>query len=365
MNLTMSMSTVLPTLAILTVFVCVVLAAFLLTVKSERQLANRLLAVFLLLTVVDLSGWLWGVQTSWLAKLRILLSFLQMPFFLGFITASCFGGFRQRWWHAMHAVPFVLAVILALAPGGWPTLTPVPLWVVVALHVQYYLYMAMAVRLLYRFRLIFRQYYADARSQTLIWLSQLVVVSLIAHTLVVMKSVAGFSGATSSFQWLQITVALIALTTFTWFTFKALLQPEIFRNVDRTLQRVSRLLDNTAAPPATDDPKMQRLLEYMEQQQPFLDAGLTLPQLARQLDMPARELSLLINHRLGVHFFDFVNRYRVALAREMLRDDQQRSILDILYAVGFNSKSSFNAAFRKYTGDTPSRYRQDHATTAG
>ena len=71
-------------------------------------------------------------------------------------------------------------------------------------------------------------------------------------------------------------------------------------------------------------------------------------------------LSLLINERTGMHFYDFVNRYRVEEAKRLLRESILRdelSILGIAYEVGFNSKSSFNTAFKKAAGITPSQYR--------
>lgn len=72
-----------------------------------------------------------------------------------------------------------------------------------------------------------------------------------------------------------------------------------------------------------------------------------------------RELSLLINHHLDQHYFDFVNEYRIHHSMRILKDPAQRdrTVLDILYAVGFNSKSSFNTSFKKLTGQTPTQYR--------
>ncbi|MNY70445.1 Melibiose operon regulatory protein [compost metagenome] len=78
------------------------------------------------------------------------------------------------------------------------------------------------------------------------------------------------------------------------------------------------------------------------------------------MNVPVRELSVLINHQLGQHFYDFVNTYRIENAKEILKDSSKSkvTILEILYEVGFNSKSSFNSAFRKHTGNTPTEYRK-------
>ncbi|WP_276965984.1 helix-turn-helix domain-containing protein [Chryseobacterium sp.] len=80
-----------------------------------------------------------------------------------------------------------------------------------------------------------------------------------------------------------------------------------------------------------------------------------------EIEIPVRELSLLINHQLGQHFYDFVNTYRIENAMNMLKDETKSkvTILEILYEVGFNSKSSFNTAFKKHTGTTPTLYRKN------
>ncbi|PLX12007.1 MAG: AraC family transcriptional regulator, partial [Marinilabiliales bacterium] len=76
-----------------------------------------------------------------------------------------------------------------------------------------------------------------------------------------------------------------------------------------------------------------------------------------------KELSLLINHDLNQHFFDFVNGFRIRKAMEMLSDENKKkfTVLEILYDVGFNSKSSFNTAFKKYTKLTPTEYRKKYS----
>ena len=84
------------------------------------------------------------------------------------------------------------------------------------------------------------------------------------------------------------------------------------------------------------------------------------------MNIPDRELSALINHKLNQHFFDFVNEYRIKKAMEILRDPEndRMTVLEILYEVGFNSKSSFNTVFKKYCGQTPTQYRKSHSTAA-
>ena len=104
----------------------------------------------------------------------------------------------------------------------------------------------------------------------------------------------------------------------------------------------------------------------MLENEPFLDPSLTIYDLSKQIGMSTKDLSLLINHELNQHFFDFVNGFRIRKAMEILQDPSKKdlTVLEILYDVGFNSKSSFNTAFKKYTQLTPTQYRKKHLLPA-
>ena len=68
----------------------------------------------------------------------------------------------------------------------------------------------------------------------------------------------------------------------------------------------------------------------------------------------------MINETVGQNFFDFVNRYRIEEAKKLLANpaDKKITVLEVLYEVGFNSKSSFNTLFKKHTGLTPSEFKK-------
>ncbi|WP_162131559.1 helix-turn-helix domain-containing protein [Galbibacter marinus] len=123
--------------------------------------------------------------------------------------------------------------------------------------------------------------------------------------------------------------------------------------IDKYKRAIEKDLDST-------NEAIKRLTFYMENEKPYLDYELTLQKLASQLDMPEKEISILINHHLGKHFFDFINEYRIEEAKRILGNQQNKAltILEILYQVGFNSKSSFYTAFKKVTNQTPTAYRK-------
>ncbi|MCK7502842.1 MAG: helix-turn-helix transcriptional regulator [Desulfobacterales bacterium] len=103
-----------------------------------------------------------------------------------------------------------------------------------------------------------------------------------------------------------------------------------------------------------------RLRETMEREKLFLDPELTLPKLARALDLPASHLSQVINERLGRNFFEFINGYRVDAARQRLANPApgQQKLVAIAFDCGFNSLATFNRVFKELAGRPPSDFRK-------
>ena len=105
------------------------------------------------------------------------------------------------------------------------------------------------------------------------------------------------------------------------------------------------------------------VLNYMQAHKPYLEPELSLEQLASRLMLKPRLLSQAINEILGQSFYDFINRHRIEEARRLLTNpkDEKITISEVLYEVGFNSKSSFYTLFKKYTGLTPSEFRKKNS----
>ena len=111
----------------------------------------------------------------------------------------------------------------------------------------------------------------------------------------------------------------------------------------------------------------EQLLEYkrrleliMQSHKAFLTSELTLPKLAKAVNCSVNHLSQVINAGFGMSFFDYLNRYRIEYAKELLSklEGQDKAILNIAFTVGFNSNSAFYAAFKKCVGQAPAQYRR-------
>ena len=95
----------------------------------------------------------------------------------------------------------------------------------------------------------------------------------------------------------------------------------------------------------------------MDTEKPFLQPDFSLPQLADRLKLSVHVVSQVINDSLQKSFFEMTAEYRIEIAKQLLKDQPNIKIEEIAGQVGYNSKSSFNTAFKKLTGKTPSEFR--------
>lgn len=102
-----------------------------------------------------------------------------------------------------------------------------------------------------------------------------------------------------------------------------------------------------------------RMILALELEKAYLDGDLTIAQLSERMAVPTYQVSEAINRHYRCNFFDTVNRLRVEEAKRRLTDPEHSaySIVAIAMDSGFNTKSSFNTAFKRYTGTTPSQFR--------
>ena len=161
--------------------------------------------------------------------------------------------------------------------------------------------------------------------------------------------VAGFIGyekwyVTVGYDILPFCISLFELV-ITYFVFK---HEEIFKVPVPTLK------------PDELDRLKQKLHEIMLKQKPYLSHSLNLPELADLVGMRPHLLSKVINDGFDQNFRDFVNAYRVDefIRLAALESSKRYTYLALAFEVGFNSKSTFNAAFKKITQHSPREYFQ-------
>ncbi|WP_235830932.1 helix-turn-helix domain-containing protein [Flavobacterium ustbae] len=236
----------------------------------------------------------------------------------------------------------------------------------ILIHIQIFVYFIAVFVLLKKAKKLYLENFAGANINSYNWLFQFTVVLSILYFIALFKNIFKFSDYPQIFEYIKIVIIVFQLFIACWYLYKALNHPNLFRNIDSNLKLVSDIVleeknSLIAAITGRDKEELEKLQQYMVTEKPFLDPSLTIQDVSLAIKIPVRDLSLLINHKLEQHFYDFVNSYRIEYAMNILKDATKSkvTILEILYEVGFNSKSSFNTAFKKHTGKTPTYYRKE------
>ncbi|TYK66108.1 AraC family transcriptional regulator [Colwellia echini] len=97
------------------------------------------------------------------------------------------------------------------------------------------------------------------------------------------------------------------------------------------------------------------------EQKLHLEANINIEDFSNKIDVPAKDVSYVLNKKLKTSFFEFINYHRIAEAKRLLRDEgsKDKNILEILLMSGFNNKSSFHRFFNRLVGISPSEYRKN------
>ncbi|QRY56205.1 helix-turn-helix domain-containing protein [Sphingobacterium siyangense] len=367
---------------IISLFISLFLAFFLITLRTKYKISNSLFAVFLILNAIDISEPLFNTVFEGLSNLgmfRTTFAFLQIPVFYLYIISVCYSDFKLKPKYLLHLLPFLI-VNLVLLPRFYTVDAGSKMsfiqdrqnmiefqFIHVLIHLQIVAYIINVFKVLRKSKKLYLENYAGKNINAYNWLFQFTVILTILYVVALLKNMLKFSEYPHISEGLKISIWISSLFIFCWYLFKALNNPDLFRNMDSKLMLVSELVstEKKGKPLISIEKEyneeLLRLKQYMIEEKPFLNPSLTIQDISSEIGIPTRELSVLINHRLGQHFYDFVNTYRIESAMEILKDVTKRkvTILEILYEVGFNSKSSFNTAFKKHTGNTPTRYRKN------
>ncbi len=378
-------------ISLLIVFVSLLLAAFLLTVRSENYLSNLLLALFLIVNAQDSDSiFVGGYIYPSMPALGMLINstvFLKLPLLWLYLLSVTYSNFKLKPKHLLHALPFLINN-LVLVPRFYgvgfdeqmdfitrQTLSfrhPEIYFSYFLIHTQILVYLIACFILIARYRKLLLENFSNASMFNYRWLLQFFTIFSVNAVIASLKNLFMFMDMSGPYFWSLLITATLSLIYFIWIVYKMMRHPELFRGIDIKLKLVSSMVKEEAYSNA--QPELNKsisknialLNSFMESEKPFLEPSLTIYDLAKKINMSTKDLSLLINHELNQHFFDFVNNYRIRMAMEILVDHDKKdlTILEILYEVGFNSKSSFNTAFKKHVGVTPTQYRQKHLSSA-
>jgi AraC-like DNA-binding protein len=274
-------------------------------------------------------------------------------------------GWRKGWHFLLFSVLFLVTECIWLGIGeeerrefmGRMLLRRGPdyqYWGSVLIFLQFFLYMAASFRLVGRFKTAAGDVFSNYRRTDIRWLFYTLLFFTAVMGLAAVNSLIGLTPLAA--YWGLIFLVICAAV---WIYINVLLLKALR---DSALFAVLEEGGSGELGGGEWKPVLERLAAHMQTKRPWLEPDLTLEQLAGQLQLRPKLLSQAINEGLGRNFFEFVNTYRIEEAKRLLTDpaDKKITVLEVLYEVGFNSKSSFNTVFKKQTGLTPSEFKKNN-----
>lgn len=147
--------------------------------------------------------------------------------------------------------------------------------------------------------------------------------------------------------WIALSCAVIALGYYT------LKNPEVI-----SLSVTVKKYESKPAGIENINELSLELEKIMMEKKPYLNPRLTLSELAEISRMNAHLLSRIINEKHQKNFFAYINSYRIEEFKKIVerQENKNLTLLAIAYEAGFNSKTTFNTAFKKLTNQTPKEY---------
>ncbi len=372
---------------LLTTFQAFLFAAYLFTTRKKNNISNIFIAFYLITLGLNVSH---GYVDYYLSPtFDNIIIFIQMmiyataPALYLYIKSSISTNFKLKWSDAWHLLPFVIFNIMIIPDFYLENLRENPtesefhkIYIIIlyiAIYIQSFAYLIAGFKFLKRLRNLYFENFSNTDISKYHYLYTLNSLVTIVFLLSSIKNLVMYNIEGPIIDYASHIVLLAILIFFCWIIFKGLRSPELFIGFDVNRHTLKEMVEEEEVEPSNKkgqnisyeteirfNQMEEKVNKYMENNQPYLDASLSIYDLAQKIETPAKELSVYINHYLNKHFFDFINEYRINKAKQILKDPEkdEYTVLEILYDVGFNSKSSFNTAFKKYTGLTPTQFRK-------
>jgi AraC-like DNA-binding protein len=155
-------------------------------------------------------------------------------------------------------------------------------------------------------------------------------------------------------------IALYITLLFYITTYRALVNSSYFKTPHSFLEIPMAKYKKSSLTEKQKDQIENAVKKEMEEKQYYSEKLASLSGLADRLKLSSHHVSQVINERLGSSFYSLLAFYRIEAAKNYLKnqDNEKTSIEEIMETVGYSSRSSFNTAFKKQTGKTPSQFRE-------
>ena len=347
-----------------TTIICITLfglyGIFALLTKQGNSKANKLIGLFFLLWSLDFLDGLLLLEGFYLENTSLALwndsfVFLYGPLLYLYTIYAAEIPPKFNWRFLIHLIPFLISIV---ATGlFFHTLSgeekkdilksivrieqPEGIyWVIGIIYLHFFLYLFLAKKHIKKITESLNNFYSN---HNLRWLKLIVNSFLIILTLSVLNEILLVRDAYLYFK-IGLPLLTILMAVFVGVVFwKSLHMPIIVYAGTRSMKKTSPL------DPAKTQEVLKKIIDILEKQRLFLISDFSLQDLSEAIGYNKRIVSQVINEKFEKSFFDLVNSYRIEEAKKRFKKNQDPglTVSEVMYDVGFNSKSSFNTQFKK------------------
>lgn len=357
-------------------------AALLIVTKKQKQMADTILTLWLLLMVIFMGLTLLKIEfpnSGW-GRLQLFPFFFTVgPFLFVYVRTLGKRAPFLEFLDGVHILPFVIFSVTAVTMDSTVdehvlsgnSFQPNMLIYSISALISVAVYIFLTIRTLNLHRTNLLDHFSYSSPEiSLNWLRGVAVLFTATIVLTLISALLNVATADSTlnpgiFMFLGFTIFAFAVSFFgirqgAIFAAESMGNAETEANEADAEKKTTTRYERSGLRPELAEKYRLALLDYMETEKPFLRRELTIQDVAADLGIAQHHLTQTINEHLDKNFYTLVNEYRVEEVKQRLKDPKYAhlTVLAIANDAGFNSKSSFNMTFKKYVGMTPSAFRK-------
>ncbi len=367
----------------------IILFTITLVFGKPKALPNFILVIWLFLFLFNVIGFFvldTGVFPfhGWknnLLQFSDALVFLHGPLFLLYTITLTRPIFRFHWYYFVHLLPFAIVLTLMLFGSYYSESPYVPLIETLLKIISLLIYIIPVYLQLLKHRKNVKNIFSNANQKYLDWLFLLSNGILLLWVVLFVTTLFNIAGTLGQLSYDGQVLKFSTDTFLIVMCYFGVRQPALYNLNGQVVLHVK----DASVPDVLDEEPVgekqksvakykksgltsdqadeihTKVLVLMETAKPYLNDSITLFGMAEMLRVPPNHLSQVINLLEDKNFFDFVNFYRVEEVKRIIHSNQLNhfTLLGIALECGFNSKAAFNRAFKKFTGLTPSEFKNE------
>lgn len=347
--------------------------------KKDKVLTDNLLAIWLVIIGIHLTGYFLFHKGYWETYPHLIgatapLPFLYGPFLYLYVLYSIKNELHLRKIDYLHFLPALLSYLVmipffffysvekkiqvqkGLIDDYNNTLAYIML---VGFIISGITYTILTYTKLVKREKVVKENFSDTTRIDLKWLRYTIIgmglFFLVGTIVSILREIIGFQFSFNA----DILFYSIIVGYIVFIGYSGIRQQDLFSNTnikEKELVKTESEYKKSSLKVEVARSKHEELLKMMESEKPYLNNKLTISELAKKLSISTNHLSQIINQYEQINFHDFINKYRVEEFIEKAQNDTSFSLLGLAYDSGFNSKSTFNSVFKKFKSTTPSQY---------